>query len=80
VTGPKYVIEGPNGLAQALGQLIHVDWDREQLNCFDRPSLKSYNSAVPTESAIFCMLELRKAHPFDPAKVVGIEADVVQVA
>ena len=38
--------------------------------------MKSYNSAVPTESAIFCMLELRKAHPFDPADVVGIEAQV----
>jgi hypothetical protein len=41
VTGPKYVIEGPTGLAQALGQLIHVDWDGEQLDCFDRLSLKS---------------------------------------
>ncbi len=76
VTGPKYVIEGPNGLAQLLGESIHVDWDRQQLDCFDRLSLKSYNSAVPTESAIFCMLELRKAHPFDPADVVGIEAQV----
>jgi len=26
VTGPKYVIEGPNGLAQLLGRSIHVDW------------------------------------------------------
>ncbi len=53
VTGPKYVIEGPNGLAQALGQSIRIDWDREQLDCFDRLALKSYNSAVPTESAIY---------------------------
>ncbi len=80
VIGPKYVIEGPNGLAQLLGRSIRVDWDREKLDCFDQLALKSYNSAVPTESAIFCMLELRKAHPFDPAKVVGIEADVVQDA
>jgi 2-methylcitrate dehydratase len=42
--------------------------------------LKSYNSAVPTESAICCMLELRRAHPFDPAEVVGIEAEVDQNA
>ena len=80
VTGPKYVIEGPNGLAQLLGESIHVDWDRQQLDCFDRLSLKSYNSAVPTESAIFCMLELRKDHPFDPADVVGIDAEVDQNA
>jgi 2-methylcitrate dehydratase len=80
VTGPKYVIEGPNGLAQLLGRSIHVDWDREKLDCFDRLALKSYNCAVPTESAIYCMLELRKAHPFDPAEVVGIEAEVFQEA
>jgi 2-methylcitrate dehydratase len=80
VTGPKYVIEGPNGLAQLLGRSIYVDWDHMKLDCFDRLALKSYNSAVPTESAIFCMLELRKAHPFDPAEVVGIEAEVFQDA
>ena len=80
VTGPKYVIEGPNGLAQLFGQPISVDWKREQLDCFDRLSLKSYNSAVPTESPIFCMLELRKLHPFDPAKIVGIEAETFQAA
>jgi 2-methylcitrate dehydratase len=80
VTGPKYVVEGPNGLAQLLGESIRVDWDRERLDCFDRLALKSYNSAVPTESAIFCMLELRKAHPFDPAAVESIEAEVFQDA
>ena len=80
VTGPKYVIEGPNGLAHVLGQAIWVDWDKQQLDCFNRLSLKSYNSAVPTESPIFCMLELRKAQPFDPAEVVSIEADVFQYA
>jgi 2-methylcitrate dehydratase len=80
VTGPKYVIEGPNGLAQLLGETIRIDWDKQQLDCFDWLALKSYNSAVPTQSAIFCMLELRKAHPFDPAKVVSIEAEVFQEA
>jgi 2-methylcitrate dehydratase len=48
------------------------------LDCFDHLSLKSYNSAVPTESAIFCILELHKMYQFDPANVVSIEADVVQ--
>src|SRR6202035_4178033 len=80
VTGPKYVIEGPNGLAQLLGQPIRVDWDHEQLDCFDRLALKSYNSAVPTESAIYCMLELRRLHPFDPAQIERIEAEVDQNA
>src|SRR6202044_711428 len=80
VTGPKYVIEGTNGLAQALGKSIQVDWDQMKLDCFDQLSLKSYNSAVPTESAIYCTLELHKAHPFDPADVASIDAEVFQVA
>jgi 2-methylcitrate dehydratase len=80
VTGPKYVVEGPNGLAQALGQPIRIDWDREKLDCFDQLALKTYNSAVPTQSTIYCMLELRKAHAFDPAEVESIEAAVFQDA
>src|SRR3984885_3440680 len=78
VTGPKYVIEGSCGLAQALDQSVHIDWKHAKLDCFDRLSLKSYNSAVPTESAICCILELHKIYPFDPAEIVSIEADVVQ--
>jgi 2-methylcitrate dehydratase len=80
VTGPKYVIEGPNGLAQALGKSIHVDWENVRLDCFDRLVLKTYNTAIPAQSAVFCTLELHKAHPFDPANVVSIEADVFQDA
>jgi 2-methylcitrate dehydratase PrpD len=80
VTGPKHVIEGPNGLAQALDRSIQVDWDQVKLDCFDRLSLKSYNSAVPTQSAIFCTLQLHQAHPFDPADIVSIEAEVFQDA
>jgi len=80
VTGPTYVIEGPNGLAQALGKSIQVDWDNLKLDCFDRLALKTYNTAIPAQSAVFCTLELHKAHPFDPADVVSIEADVFQDA
>ena len=79
VTGPEYVIEGSCGLAQALDQPIDIDWDHMGLDCFDRLTLKSYNSAAPTESALFCILELHKLHAFDPADVASIEADVVQV-
>ena len=80
VTGPKYVIEGPNGLAQALGKSIQVDWDNVKLDCFDRLALKTYNTAIPAQSAVFCTIELHKSHPFDPADIVSIEADVFQDA
>ena len=80
VTGPRYVIEGTHGLAQVVGVPIHIDWEHEKLDCFDRLALKSYNTAVPGQSSIFCMLELRKAHAIDPSQVDSIEDVVFQDA
>ena len=80
VTGPRYVIEGTHGLAQVVGVSIHVDWDNEKLDCFDRLALKSYNTAVPGQSSIFCILELRKAHAIDPSQVESVEDVVFQEA
>ena len=51
-----------------------------KLDCFDRLALKSYNTAVPGQAAVFCAIELHKAHPFDPAAIVSVEADVFQDA
>jgi len=80
VTGPRYVIEGAHGLAQAVGVPILIDWETEKLDCFDRLALKSYNTAVPGQSSIFCMLELRKAHAIHPSQVDSIEDVVYQDA
>jgi 2-methylcitrate dehydratase len=80
VTGPRYVIEGPHGLAQAFGQPIAIDWEGEKLDIFDRLVLKSYNTAVPGQSSIQCMLELRKANTIDATKVEHIDNDVFQQA
>jgi 2-methylcitrate dehydratase len=80
VTGPRYVVEGTHGLAQALGEQIRIDWDSVKLDAFDRLALKSYNTAVPGQASIHCMLELRKAHAIDPAQVESIENDAFQDA
>jgi 2-methylcitrate dehydratase len=80
VTGPRYVVEGTDGLAQALGEQIRIDWDCVKLDAFDRLALKSYNTAVPGQASIHCMLELRNAHAIDPAQVESIENDAFQDA
>ena len=80
VTGPTYVVEGAHGLAQLLGEPIRIDWERVKLDAFDRLALKSYNTAVPGQASIHCMLELRKAHAIDPAEVESIENDAFQDA
>ena len=64
----------------SLDKPIRVDWDNMKLDCFDRLALKSYNTAVPGQAAVFCTIELHKGHPFDPAVVVSVEADVFQDA
>ena len=51
-----------------------------KLDCFDRLALKTHNTAIPAQSAVFCTLELHKAHPFNAADVVSIEAHVFQDA
>ncbi|MCU1282161.1 MAG: 2-methylcitrate dehydratase, partial [bacterium] len=43
-------------------------------------ALKSYNTAVPGQASIHCMLELWKAHAIDPAEVESIENDAFQDA
>src|SRR5580698_8646774 len=80
VTGPKYVIEGTDGLAHALGKSIEIDWENVKLDCFDRLALKTYNTAIPAQSGVFCTIALHKAHPFNPADIVSVEAEVFQDA
>jgi len=80
VTGPTYVIEGAHGLAQALGEEIRIDWDCVELDAFDRLALKSYNTAVPGQASIHCMLDLCKAQPINPTQVESIENAVFQDA
>ncbi|HWO28541.1 MAG TPA: MmgE/PrpD family protein [Candidatus Acidoferrum sp.] len=80
VTGPKYVIEGTNGLAHALGKSIEIEWKNVKLDCFDRLALKTYNTAIPAQSGVFCTIALHKVHPFNPADIVSVEAEVFQDA
>src|SRR5580658_914096 len=80
VTGPRYVVEGAHGLAQVLREPIRIDWERVNLDAFDRLALKSYNTAVPGQASIHCMLELRKAHAIDPGQIDSIENDAFQEA
>jgi 2-methylcitrate dehydratase len=67
-------------LAQLLGEPIRIDWENVSLDAFDRLALKSYNTAVPGQASVHCMLELRKAHAIDPAQIESIESDAFQDA
>jgi 2-methylcitrate dehydratase len=76
----EYVIEGTNGLAHALGKSIEIEWKNVKLDCFDRLALKTYNTPIPAQSGVFCTIALHKVHPFNPADIVSVEAEVFQDA
>ena len=40
----------------------------------------AFITGPPGQSAVFCTLELHKAHPFNPADIASIAADVFQDA
>jgi 2-methylcitrate dehydratase len=79
VGGPLRVIEGPNGIEHLLGMKIRIDWEKEGYEGVTESSIKKYNSIIHSQSAIHCMLELRRQNKIDPASVVSIQADVFQL-
>jgi 2-methylcitrate dehydratase len=80
VQGPLDVIEGPNGIDHLLRMQVRIDWDQQGYEGVLESSIKKYNAEVHTQSAIHCMIELAKQHPFEPSTVVSIEADVTRIA
>jgi len=66
VTGPKNVTEGPSGLAPLLGKTIHIDWDKQQLDCFDRLALKTYNPSRPSWPSSACSSRARPTRLIRP--------------
>ncbi|MDQ6852840.1 MAG: MmgE/PrpD family protein [Actinomycetota bacterium] len=80
VRGPLEVLEGPNGVDHLLRMQVRIDWDKEGYEGVVESSIKKYNAEIHTQSAIHCMIELARQHPFDPSKVVSIEADVTRIA
>jgi 2-methylcitrate dehydratase len=80
VLGPLQVIEGPNGVDHLLRMQVRIDWDKQGYEGVVESSIKKYNAQIHTQSAIQCMIELARRQPFDPSRVVSIEADVTQIA
>jgi 2-methylcitrate dehydratase len=80
VTGPSEVFEGNNGFMDSIAGRFEIDWEREDLERVRRTFLKRYNAEIHSQSALEALLELREAHPLDPAAVERVELDTFQVA
>lgn len=60
ITGPLEVFEGNKGFMDAIAGPFKVDWDTEDLELVTRTILKKYNAEVHSQSAIDCILLLRR--------------------
>jgi 2-methylcitrate dehydratase len=80
VEGPLQVIEGPLGIDHLLRMKINIEWDKQGYEGVVESTIKKYNSMIHTQSAVHCMVELTLQNKPDPAKVISIEAEVIQLA
>lgn len=79
VKGPLAIVEGRDGVDQLLGSPIKIDWKKEGYEGLRTSTIKRYNAEIHTQSAIECMLDLRKQAKIDPSQVKEIEAVVSDI-
>jgi 2-methylcitrate dehydratase len=60
ITGPLEVFEGNKGFMDSIAGRFEIDWRKENLEIVDRTILKKYNAEIHSQSAIDCILSLRK--------------------
>ena len=80
ITGPAEVFEGNKGFMDSIAGRFEIDWEHEDLERVRRTFLKRYNAEIHSQSALEALLELRQAHPLDPAAVERVELETFQVA
>jgi 2-methylcitrate dehydratase len=60
ITGPLEVFEGNKGFMDSIAGRFEIDWEKEKLEAVNRTILKKYNSEIHSQSAIDCILFMRK--------------------
>lgn len=80
ITGPLEVFEGNKGMMDTISGQFKIDWSREGLDLVEKTILKSYNSEVHSQSAIACMLKLRKRLGLTAEEVDRVEVRIFDVA
>jgi 2-methylcitrate dehydratase len=60
ITGPLEVFEGNKGFMDSIAGRFEIDWQKENLEAVNRTILKKYNAEIHSQSAIDCILSLRK--------------------
>jgi 2-methylcitrate dehydratase len=80
MTGPLNVFEGVKGFEEALGKKVKVDWRKDDFSNVAKCILKRFNAEVHAQSALEGILELRRQHRFQPARIKEIEITIFHTA
>jgi 2-methylcitrate dehydratase len=80
ITGPLEVFEGNKGFMDAIAKHFEIDWSQENLEIVNRTILKKYNAEIHSQSAIDCMLLLRKKEGVRAQDVDSISVKIFDVA
>jgi len=73
MTGPLALFEGPKGMADIFNMKLKYDWTKDRFELIQKCVLKSYNAEVHTQTAIECMLDIRRSNKFSPAEIERID-------
>ncbi len=80
ITGPLEVFEGNKGFMDSIAGRFEIDWRKENLEVVNRTILKKYNAEIHSQSAIDCMLSLRKSERVKAEDVDSIDVEIFDVA
>src|ERR1700749_1829571 len=79
-TGPKGLLEGPDGLERMFGQPIHVNWDDPSLEIVNQTVLKKYCSLIHGQPVLEAVLDLKRGNELVAANIEHVQCDVFQGA
>ncbi|WP_040829848.1 MmgE/PrpD family protein [Nocardia jiangxiensis] len=80
ITGPRALIEGPNGLAQLFEQPIDFHTDDHSLTAVEQTYLKQYCSLIHGQNIIDAILAIRDRHHLTGHDVAGVRLEVFEGA
>jgi 2-methylcitrate dehydratase len=80
ITGPRGIIDGPNGLEQLFGQPIDLHLDDPTLGVVRDTYLKKYCALIHGQAPIETVLALSAEHAIDHRDVAAVDVAVFQTA
>lgn len=80
ITGPPAVFEGNKGFMDSIAGSFAVDWSREDLERVRRTIIKKYNAEIHSQSTLEGVLELKRRHDIEPARIERIDINTFDVA